>query len=192
MWLLNTRCALNMDTRSNKAATVHYWGTEAITGKSAESTHTIRLISVYLPSLASGHDRGELRVESISCPLLSSTNTANCSASPLQSPSCPASVFNACVYVCVCVCVCMCMCSIFSYRDSVLLGLGGKEVLGHRQAGEQRGVCWCHFWGHFINLLYFSEADANCNLNCYWLITTSSPLNIYSTTQTCYSGLLVS
>lgn len=34
----------------------------------AGSTHTIRLISVYIPSLASGHDRGEPRVELISCP----------------------------------------------------------------------------------------------------------------------------
>lgn len=77
---LNACCALHFDTQSNKAATVHYCGTAGVITESAGSTHT-RLISVYIPSLASGHHRGEPRVELIYCPppFLQQCNTANCS-----------------------------------------------------------------------------------------------------------------
>lgn len=45
---------------------------------------------------------------------------------PLQIPTCLAAVLTLCVFVS----------PIFSYRGTDVLGLAGKKVLGHCQAGE--------------------------------------------------------
>lgn len=125
--VLNTRCVPHCDTQSNKAASVHCWGTEGVITASAGSTHTIRLISVYIPSLASGHDGGEPRVELISCPpsfLHKQQIVQLCRVHLVLRLSLMR--------------ICVCVFSIFSYRGADVLGLAGKEVLGHRQAGDQR------------------------------------------------------
>lgn len=108
-------------------------------------THTIRLISVYIPSLASEHDRGEPRVRLISCrPSFLYKHSKLFIAASAES-----------ILSCFCLnTVCMCVFSIFSYRSADVLGFAGKEVLGHRQAGDRRTHSHTQWLMSFLGTLH--------------------------------------